>query len=69
MKKEIKKLLKKDYEDLTEEEIEILENRLEELGKQLDYINRRDEVCCVIGGDEERDEVEEEIEKIQDILY
>lgn len=69
MKKEIEKILKKDYEDLTEEEIEILENRLEELEKQLNYINRRDEFCCVIGGDEEREEVEEEIEKIQDILY
>ena len=69
MKKEIKKILKKDYEDLTEKEIEILENRLEELGKQLDYINRRDEVCCVIDGEQERYEVEEEIEKIQDILY
>lgn len=69
MENKIKKLLKKDYEDLTEEEIEILENRLEELGKQLDYINRRDEVCCVIGGDEEREEVEDEITKIQDILY
>lgn len=69
MKKEIKKILKKDYEDLTEKEIEILENRLEELGKQLDYINRRDEVCCAIDGEQERYEVEEEIEKIQDILY
>lgn len=69
MKKEIKKILKKDYEDLTEEEIEILENRLEELGKQLDYINRRDKVCCAIDGEQERYEVEEEIEKIQDILY
>lgn len=69
MKKEIKKILKKDYEDLTEKEIEILEDRLEELGEQLDYINRRDEVCYAIGGEQERYEVEEEIERIQDILY
>ena len=69
MKKEIKKMLKKDYEDLTEKEIEILENRLEELGKQLDYINRWDEVCSAKDGEQERYEVEEEIEKIQDILY
>lgn len=69
MKKEIKEILKKDYMDLTEKEIEILENRLEELGKQLDYINRRDKVCCAIDGEQERYEVEEEIEKIQDILY
>lgn len=62
-------MLKKDYEDLTEKEIGILENRLRKLRKQLDYINRRDEVCCAIDGDEERHEVEEEIKQIQDILY
>ena len=62
-------MLKKDYKDLTEKEIGILENRLRELRKQLDYINKRDEVCCAIDGDKERHEVEEEIKQIQDILY
>lgn len=69
MKKEIKKILKKDYNNLTKKEVEMLENRLEELKKQLDYINRRDEVCCAINGDEEKYEAEEEIKQMEDILY
>lgn len=69
MEEKIKKLLTKDYNDLTEEEIEILENRLTELTKLLDYFNRRDKVCFAIDGEQERYKVESEIEQIQDILY
>ena len=67
--KNIENIMKKDYEDLTEEEIETLENRLEELEMLLEYFDRRDKVCCAIDGEEERYEVESEIKKIQNILY
>ena len=69
MKKEIKKILKKDYDDLTDEEIEIIENRIEELEKQLDYFDRRNKVCCAIDGEQERYEVEEELEQLEEKIY
>ena len=69
MKKEIKKILKKDYDDLTDEEIEIIENRIKELEKQLDYFDRRDKVCCAIDGEQERYEVETELEQLKEKIY
>lgn len=69
MKKEIKKILKKDYDDLTDEEIEIIENRIEELEKQLDYFDRRNKVCCAIDEEQERYEVEEELEQLEEKIY
>lgn len=69
MKKEMKKILKKDYDDLTDEEIEIIENRIEELEQLLDYFDRRDRVCCAIDGEEERYEVEEELKQLKEKIY
>lgn len=69
MKEKIQELLEKDYKDLTDEEIELMEDRICELEKLLDYFDRRDKVCCSIDGEQERYEVESEIEQIQDILY
>lgn len=69
MKKEIKKIFKKDYDDLTDEEIEIIENRIEELEQLLDYFDRRDRVCCAIDGEEERYEVEEELKQLKEKIY
>lgn len=65
----IDELLNKKYEDLTDEEIETLENRLDELQKTLDYFDRRDKVCCAIDGEQERDEVENKIAQINKLLY
>ncbi len=69
MEKEIKKILKKDYDDLTDEEIEIIENRIEELEQLLDYFDRRDKVCCAIGGEQDRYDAEEELEQLKEKIY
>lgn len=65
----IDELLNKKYEDLTDEEIEKLENRLDELQKTLDYFSRRDEICCAIDGEQEKYEVENKIAQINKLLY
>ncbi len=62
----LEQIMKKDNEDLTDKEIEIIENRIEELEKLLDYFNERDKVCLALDGYEERCEVEEELERLQE---
>ncbi len=69
MKEKIQELLEKDYDDLTDEEIELMEDRISELEKLLEYLDKRDEVCCAVDGDEEREEIEEELEELQEKIY
>ena len=52
-----------------DEEIEIIENRIEELEQLLDYFDRRDKVCCAIDGEQERYEVETELEQLKEKIY
>ena len=65
----IEDLLKKNVEDLTDEEYEQIENRIIELEKHLEYCNRRDEVCLAIDGEQERYEIETELEELNKFLY
>ena len=67
--KSLKQIMKKNYDNLTDEEIEIVENRIEELEKQLDYFDRRDKVCCSIDGEQERYEIETELEQLKEKIY
>lgn len=67
--KSLKQIMKKNYDNLTDEEIEIVENRIEELKQLLDYFNRRDKVCCSIDGEQERYEVEMELEQLEEKIY
>lgn len=53
-------------EKLTEEQIE---KRIEEIKKQLKYCEERDKVCLTIGGEQEVLELEDELEKLEEMLY
>ncbi len=65
----LKQIMKKNYDDLTDEEIENIENRIKELEKQLDYFDKRDKVCCSMDGEQERYEVETELEQLEEKIY
>ena len=67
--KKLKRIMKKDYDDMTEEEISVIEDRIEELENLIDYFDRRDEVCCVCGGENDRYEAEDELERLRNKIY
>lgn len=69
MEDKIKKILEQDINDISDEEYEMLEDRLKQIEEHLDYCDRRDRVCLAIDGEQERAEYEEEYEIIYSYMY
>lgn len=66
----IEKLLEKDIEDLTDEEYEELENRAEELEKEIEYEEKKMNVCGYGSSDlVYLDGLYEELEEIKEKIY
>ena len=66
----IEKLLEKDIEDLTDEEYEELENRAEELEKEIEYKEKKMNVCGYGSSDlVYLDGLYEELEEIKEKIY
>jgi len=69
MEDKIKKILEQDINDISDEEYEMLEDRLKQIEEHLDYCDRRDRVCLAIDGEQERAEYEGEYEIIYNYMY
>lgn len=44
-----------------------IEERINEIKKQLEYIEERDKVCCAFGSEQEIAELEKELEELENM--
>ena len=66
----IKDLLEKDVEDLTDEEFEMLEERAEELENEIEYEEKKLDVCACGKSDLMYiEELKDELAEIQNKIY